>query len=30
MGDQIARAKSRKGDGDLQKLLNGEETWVIK
>ena len=30
MADQIARAKSRKGEGDLQKLLDGEETWVIK
>jgi len=29
MTDQIARARSRKGEGDLQKLLNGEETWVI-
>jgi len=29
MADQIARARSRKGEGDLQKLLNGEETWVI-
>ncbi|HTR98999.1 MAG TPA: 2-oxoacid:ferredoxin oxidoreductase subunit beta [Bacteroidota bacterium] len=29
MADQIARARSKKGEGDLQKLLNGEETWVI-
>ncbi|HTO94078.1 MAG TPA: 2-oxoacid:ferredoxin oxidoreductase subunit beta [Bacteroidota bacterium] len=27
--DQIARSRSRKGEGDLQKLLNGDETWVI-
>jgi 2-oxoglutarate/2-oxoacid ferredoxin oxidoreductase subunit beta len=26
---QIARAKAKKGEGDLQKLLDGEETWVI-
>ncbi len=30
MADQIAKAKSKKGDGDLQKLLDGDETWVIK
>jgi 2-oxoglutarate/2-oxoacid ferredoxin oxidoreductase subunit beta len=29
LDSQIARAKSKKGEGDLQKLLNGEETWVI-
>ena len=27
--DQLARARSKKGPGDLQKLLNGEETWTI-
>jgi 2-oxoglutarate ferredoxin oxidoreductase subunit beta len=26
---QIARSKSKKGEGDLQKLLDGDETWVI-
>jgi len=30
MQEQIAKAKSKRGDGDLQKLLNGEETWVIQ
>jgi len=30
MTNQIARAKSKKGDGDLQKLLDGEETWTIQ
>jgi 2-oxoglutarate ferredoxin oxidoreductase subunit beta len=30
MRDQIARARSKKGTGDLQKLLDGEETWVIE
>jgi 2-oxoglutarate ferredoxin oxidoreductase subunit beta len=29
MEDQIARARSKKGQGDLQKLLDGDETWVI-
>ena len=29
MADQIAQAKSKKGQGDLQKLLDGDETWVI-
>jgi 2-oxoglutarate/2-oxoacid ferredoxin oxidoreductase subunit beta len=29
MEAQIARAKSKKGEGDLQKLLNGDETWEI-
>ncbi|HTY58402.1 MAG TPA: 2-oxoacid:ferredoxin oxidoreductase subunit beta [Bacteroidota bacterium] len=29
LADQIARARSRKGEGELQKLLNGDETWVI-
>jgi 2-oxoglutarate ferredoxin oxidoreductase subunit beta len=28
--DQIARARSKKGEGDLQKLLDGDETWVIQ
>ncbi|MGA9118138.1 MAG: 2-oxoacid:ferredoxin oxidoreductase subunit beta [Bacteroidota bacterium] len=27
---QIAKAKAKKGEGDLQKLLDGEETWVIQ
>jgi len=26
---QIAKAKAKKGEGDLQKLLDGDETWVI-
>ena len=26
---QIARAKAKKGEGNLQKLLDGEETWEI-
>jgi 2-oxoglutarate ferredoxin oxidoreductase subunit beta len=30
MTDQLARAKSKKGDGDLQKLLDGDETWTIQ
>ena len=29
MEAQIARARSKKGEGDLQKLLNGDETWEI-
>jgi 2-oxoglutarate ferredoxin oxidoreductase subunit beta len=28
--EQIARAKSKRGQGDLQKLLDGEETWLIQ
>jgi 2-oxoglutarate ferredoxin oxidoreductase subunit beta len=28
--EQIARAKSKRGEGDLQKLLDGEETWLIQ
>jgi 2-oxoglutarate ferredoxin oxidoreductase subunit beta len=28
--DQIARTKAKKGDGDLQKLLDGDEIWVIQ
>lgn len=27
--EQIARMKAKKGIGDLQKLLEGDETWVI-
>jgi 2-oxoglutarate ferredoxin oxidoreductase subunit beta len=27
--DQIAKAKAKRGPGDLQKLINGDETWVI-
>jgi 2-oxoglutarate ferredoxin oxidoreductase subunit beta len=27
--DQIARARSRKGTGDLQKLLEGDQPWTI-
>jgi 2-oxoglutarate ferredoxin oxidoreductase subunit beta len=27
--DQIVRARSKKGPGDLQKLLEGEQTWTI-
>jgi len=27
---QIAKAKARKGEGDLQKLLEGDETWVVR
>ncbi len=30
MRDQIARAKAKRGEGDLQKLIDGEETWVIR
>lgn len=29
MEDQIARMKAKKGEGDLQALLDGDETWVI-
>jgi 2-oxoglutarate/2-oxoacid ferredoxin oxidoreductase subunit beta len=29
MKAQIAKAKAKKGDGDLQKLLDGDETWTI-
>jgi 2-oxoglutarate ferredoxin oxidoreductase subunit beta len=28
--DQIARMRSRKGNGDLQKLLDGDEVWSIQ
>ncbi len=27
---QITKARAKKGDGDLQKLLDGDETWVIQ
>jgi 2-oxoglutarate ferredoxin oxidoreductase subunit beta len=30
MVQQIAKAKAKKGEGDLQKLLEGDETWVIQ
>ncbi|RPH37656.1 2-oxoacid:ferredoxin oxidoreductase subunit beta [bacterium] len=30
MTSQMAKAKSKKGDGDLQKLLDGDETWTIQ
>jgi 2-oxoglutarate/2-oxoacid ferredoxin oxidoreductase subunit beta len=30
MTTQMARAKSKKGEGDLQKLLDGDETWTIQ
>jgi len=30
MAAQIASAKKKKGEGDLQKLLDGDETWVIQ
>lgn len=30
MEQQIAKAKAKKGGGDLQKLLDGDETWVIQ
>lgn len=29
LNNQIARARSKKGEGDLQKLLEGDESWVI-
>jgi 2-oxoglutarate ferredoxin oxidoreductase subunit beta len=29
MREQIAKAKAKRGEGDLQKLLDGDETWVI-
>jgi hypothetical protein len=28
--DQVARAKSRKGNVTLQQVLDGDETWVIQ
>lgn len=30
MTQQIAKAKAKRGEGDLQKLLDGDETWVIQ
>ena len=30
VSDQIAKARNKKGQGDLQKLLDGEETWTIQ
>jgi 2-oxoglutarate ferredoxin oxidoreductase subunit beta len=30
MTDQIARAKAKRGDGDLQQLLEGDETWTVQ
>jgi 2-oxoglutarate ferredoxin oxidoreductase subunit beta len=27
---QIEKAKAKKGEGDLQELLDGDETWVIQ
>jgi 2-oxoglutarate/2-oxoacid ferredoxin oxidoreductase subunit beta len=30
MRDQIARAKAKRGEGNLQQLLDGDETWVIQ
>jgi len=30
MRDQIAKARSKRGDGDLQKLIDGDETWIIQ
>jgi len=30
MRGQIAKAKSKKGEGNLQKLLDGDETWIIE
>jgi 2-oxoglutarate ferredoxin oxidoreductase subunit beta len=30
MVQQIAKAKAKRGEGDLQKLLEGDETWVIQ
>jgi 2-oxoglutarate ferredoxin oxidoreductase subunit beta len=30
MRDQIAKAKSKRGQPDLQKLLDGDETWMIE
>jgi 2-oxoglutarate ferredoxin oxidoreductase subunit beta len=28
--DQIAKAKAKKGEGDLQKLLDGDEVWILQ
>ncbi len=30
MQQQIAKAKAKKGEGNLQTLLDGDETWVIQ
>ncbi len=30
MTDQIARAKAKRGEGGLQQLLDGDETWIIQ
>jgi len=30
MKNQIAKARSKKGEGNLQELLDGDETWVIQ
>lgn len=30
MVEQIQRARTKKGEGDLQTLLDGEETWIIE
>jgi len=30
MTDQIARAKTKRGEGGLQQLLDGDETWIIQ
>jgi len=30
LAEQIQRARASKGEGDLQALLDGEETWVIR
>jgi 2-oxoglutarate ferredoxin oxidoreductase subunit beta len=30
MQNQISRAKRKKGIGDLQQLLNGDETWIVQ
>ena len=29
MNKQIAEAKAKQGAGDLQKLLNGGDTWTV-
>jgi 2-oxoglutarate ferredoxin oxidoreductase subunit beta len=28
--EQIQRARTMKGEGDLQTLLDGDETWMIE
>ena len=30
LSDQIAKAKAKRGEGDLRKLIEGEETWTIE